>query len=40
MKITDILDQNLIIADLTSTTKKNVLEELVSHLAKCEGKVD
>jgi len=40
MKITDILDQSLIIADLTSKTKKNVLEELVSHLAKCEGKVD
>ena len=40
MKITDILNQSVIIADLTSKTKKNVLEELVSHLAKCEGKVD
>lgn len=40
MKITDILDQSLIVADLTSKTKKNVLEELVSHLAKCEGNID
>jgi PTS system nitrogen regulatory IIA component len=40
MKITDILNQELVIADLTSQTKKGVLEELVSHLAKQEQKVN
>ena len=40
MKITDILNQELIIADLTSQTKKGVLEELVSHLAKQEHMVN
>ncbi len=40
MKITDILDQKLIIADLSSKNKKGVLEELVSHLAQHEGKVN
>ena len=39
MKITDILDKKLIIADLFSKNKKGVLEELVSHLAQHEGKV-
>ena len=40
MKITDILNQELVIADLTSQTKKGVLEELVSHLAQQEQKVN
>lgn len=40
MKITDILNQRFVMEDLISKTKKNVLEELVSHLAKCEKKVD
>jgi len=40
MKITDILDQKLILSDLTSGTKKSVLEELVSHLAQYEAKVN
>jgi len=40
MKITDILDKKLIIADLSSKNKKGVLEELVSHLAQHEGKVN
>jgi len=39
MKITEILDQKLILSDLTSKTKKSVLEELVSHLAQNEKKV-
>ncbi len=39
MKITDILNHELIIADLTSKTKKSVLEELVSHLAHHEKRV-
>ena len=40
MKITDILDDKLVLADLNSKTKKNVLEELVSHLAQYADKVD
>ena len=40
MKITDILDKKLIIADLSSKNKKGVLEELVSHLAQHEDKVN
>jgi len=40
MKITEILDKRLILSDLTSGTKKSVLEELVSHLAQYEAKVN
>ena len=40
MNITEILDQKLIISDLTSRTKKSVLEELVSHLAQYEENVN
>lgn len=40
MKITEILDQRLILSDLTSKTKKGVLEELVAHLAQYEEKVN
>ena len=40
MKITDILNQESVIADLTSQTKKGVLEELVSHLAQQEQNVN
>jgi len=40
MNITDILDQKLILADLTSKNKKGVLEELVSHLAQHEDKIN
>lgn len=40
MKITEILGQKLIIPELTSKTKKGVLEELVSHLAQYEAKVN
>lgn len=40
MKITDILSSDLIIADLKATTKKGVLEELVSHLADHEAAVN
>jgi PTS system nitrogen regulatory IIA component len=40
MKITDILDEKLILPDLTSKTKKGVLEELASYLAQHEPKVD
>lgn len=40
MKITEIIDQKLILSDLTSKTKKGVLEELVSHLAQHEEKVN
>jgi len=40
MKISEILDQRLILSDLTSKTKKGVLEELVSHLAQFEEKVN
>ena len=40
MKITDILDDKLVLADRNSKTKKNVLEELVSHLAQYADKVD
>lgn len=40
MKITEILNCELIIADLSSTTKKSVLEELVSHLARHEKAVN
>ncbi len=40
MKITDILDPQLILSDLVAKTKRGVLEELVSHLAHCEHKVN
>jgi PTS system nitrogen regulatory IIA component len=40
MKITEILDQKLILSDLNSKSKKGVLEELVSHLAQHEEKVN
>ena len=40
MKITDVLDKRLILAELTSKTKKGVLEELVLHLAQYEDEVD
>jgi PTS system nitrogen regulatory IIA component len=40
MKITDILSQQLIISDLAAKTKKGVLEELVSHLARHEERVN
>jgi len=40
MKITEILEQKLILSDLTSKTKKSVLEELVSHLARCVEEVN
>ena len=40
MKISELLDQRLILSDLTSKTKKGVLEELVSHLAQFEEKVN
>ena len=40
MKITEILDQKLILSDLTSKTKKSVLEELVTHLAQYEENVN
>ena len=40
MKITELLDKRLILSDMTSKTKKGVLEELVSHLAQHEEKVN
>ena len=40
MKISDILDESVVLPDLTSKTKKSVLEELVSHLAQFEEKVN
>jgi len=40
MKITDIIKQELIVSDLEARNKKGVLEELVSHLALQEGRVN
>lgn len=40
MKITDIIKQELIVSDLEARNKKGVLEELVSHLALQESKVN
>ena len=40
MKITELLDKRLILSDMTSKTKKSVLEELVSHLAQHEKRVN
>jgi PTS system nitrogen regulatory IIA component len=40
MNITDILSPQLILSDLTAKSKKGVLEELVSHLARYEEKVN
>ncbi len=40
MKITDILSQELVIADLKAQTKKGVLEELVSYLAERKKQVN
>ena len=40
MKISNVLNKHLIIANMTSRTKKGVLEELASQLAQCESRVN
>jgi len=40
MKITDILDGDLIIPELTSKNKKEVVEELVSVIAEQDKRID
>ena len=40
MKISNVLNKHLIIANMTSRTKKGVLEELASQLAQCEARVN
>src|SRR2546422_767611 len=39
LRVMDFLDPAAVIVDLAATTKKGVLEELVSHLAR-DGKVN
>lgn len=40
MKLTDILPEALVIADLTGTTKDDVLGELAQHMAAVHAEID
>jgi len=40
MKIVDLIHRDLVIPELSATTKLGVLEELASHLARSSGRLD